>query len=75
LIAALRLWPRFRFRFTEEVDMRSRVATKSTVIMIALAGTLGSFIIGAYAGAALNGRVMTISVARMPLPTLSSPVR
>ncbi len=53
--------------------MRSRVATKSSVILIALAGTLGAFTLGAYAGAALNGRVMTISVARMPLPTISAP--
>lgn len=55
--------------------MRSSVAAKSTVIVFALAGTLGAFVFGAYAGAALNGRVMTISVARMPLPAISPQVR
>jgi hypothetical protein len=54
--------------------MRSGVATKSSVVLLALAGTAVAFTLGAYAGAALNGRVMAISVARLPMPVLSSPI-
>jgi hypothetical protein len=53
--------------------MRSRVATKSAVIVLALAGTAVAFIIGAQAGALLNGRVMAVSVARVPMPVIASP--
>jgi len=55
--------------------MRGNVATKSTVIAIAIAGTAGAFVMGAHAGAALNGRVMAISVARVPMPILADPSR
>ena len=51
----------------------SVVATKSAVIAFALAGTAIAFVIGAQAGAALNGRVMQISVARVPMPALARP--
>ncbi len=53
--------------------MRSRVATKSAVIALALAGTAVAFIVGAQAGALLNGRVMAVSVARVPMPVLANP--
>ena len=53
--------------------MRSRVATKSAVIALALIGTALAFLIGAQAGALLNGRVMAISVARVPMPVLANP--
>ncbi|MBX3204198.1 MAG: hypothetical protein KF764_03965 [Labilithrix sp.] len=53
--------------------MRSRVATKSAVVALALAGTAAAFIVGAQAGALLNGRVMAISVARVPMPVMASP--
>lgn len=53
--------------------MRSHVATKSAVIALALAGTAVAFIIGAQAGALLNGRVMAVSVARVPMPVIASP--
>jgi hypothetical protein len=53
--------------------MQGNVATKSTVIAIAVAGTLGAFVMGAHAGAALNGRVMAISVAHVPMPLLADP--
>jgi hypothetical protein len=52
--------------------MRSRVASKSAVIALALIGTAGAFVLGAQAGAALNGRVMAISVARVPMPLLAN---
>lgn len=48
----------------------SRVATKSAVVAIALLGTLAAFVVGAQAGAILNGRVMAISVARLPMPAV-----
>jgi hypothetical protein len=51
----------------------SKVATKSAVIALALAGTAAAFIIGAHAGATLNGRVMSIQVARVPMPIVASP--
>ena len=54
-------------------NMRSRVATKSAVIALALAGTAVAFIVGAQAGALLNGRVMAVSVARVPMPVLANP--
>jgi hypothetical protein len=60
-------------RLQTEVDMRSRVATKSAVIALALAGTAIAFIAGAQAGALLNGRVMAVSVARVPMPVIASP--
>lgn len=54
--------------------MRSRVvATKSAVIALALAGTALAFVVGAQAGALLNGRVMAVSVARVPMPVLANP--
>ncbi len=53
--------------------MRSTVATKSAVIAIALAGTALAFPVGAQAGAILNGRVMAVSVARVPMPVLANP--
>jgi hypothetical protein len=63
-----------RFRpLQKEVDMRSHVATKSAVIAVALAGTAAAFVIGAQAGALLNGRVMAVSVARVPMPLMASP--
>ena len=53
--------------------MRSKVATKSAVIALALLGTAAAFLVGAQAGAALNGRVMTISVAKVPMPVIANP--
>jgi hypothetical protein len=53
--------------------MQSRIATKSAVIAVALLGTLLAFVIGAQAGALLNGRVMAISVARVPMPVVAAP--
>lgn len=50
--------------------MRSHVASKSAVIALALAGTVVAFIIGAQAGALLNGRVMGVSTARVPILVL-----
>lgn len=52
---------------------RSKLATKSAVIGLALAGTALAFIIGAHAGATLNGRVMAISVARSPMLVVAKP--
>jgi hypothetical protein len=51
----------------------STKATKSAVIALALLGTAAAFIVGAQAGAVLNGRVMAISVARVPMPLVASP--
>ncbi len=53
--------------------MRSRAANKSVVIALALAGTAAAFIIGAQAGALLNGRMMTLSIARVPMPVVANP--
>ncbi len=53
--------------------MRSQVATKSAVVAIALLGTAAAFMVGAQAGALLNGRVMAISVARVPMPVVAQP--
>ena len=53
--------------------MQSRVATKSAVIALALVGTALAFLVGAQAGAILNGRVMAVSVARVPMPVLANP--
>jgi hypothetical protein len=50
----------------------SRVATKSVVVALALAGTAAAFAIGAQAGALLNGRVMAISVAHVPMPLVGN---
>ncbi|HSO31789.1 MAG TPA: hypothetical protein VLT33_04720 [Labilithrix sp.] len=49
------------------------MATKSVIIGIALMGTLAAFVVGAQAGAILNGRVMAISVARVPMPVVAAP--
>lgn len=51
----------------------STTKTKSAVIAIALVGTAAAFIVGAQAGAILNGRVMGMSVARVPMPVFASP--
>ncbi len=53
--------------------MQSRLANKSAVIALALAGTAAAFILGAQAGAVLNGRLMSISVARVPMPVVAHP--
>jgi hypothetical protein len=53
--------------------MRSSVATKSVVVALALAGTLLAFVLGAQAGTLLNGRIMAVSVARVPMPVLANP--
>jgi hypothetical protein len=53
--------------------MRSQVATKSALVVLALAGTAVAFIIGAQAGALLHGRVMAVTVARVPIPAIASP--
>jgi len=52
---------------------QSSTGTKSVVIAIALVGTAAAFVVGAQAGAILNGRVMAISVARVPMPVVASP--
>lgn len=51
----------------------SKVATKSAVIALALIGTAMAFLVGAQAGALLNGRVMAVSVAKVPMPVLANP--
>ena len=48
-------------------------ATKSVVVAIALLGTAAAFVVGAQAGAILNGRVMGMSVARLPMPLANTP--
>lgn len=53
--------------------MQRRVANQSAVIALALVGTAVAFIAGAQAGALLNGRVMAVSVARIPMPVMASP--
>jgi hypothetical protein len=53
--------------------MRSRAVTNSVVIALALAGTAVAFVVGAQAGALLNGRVMAVSVARVPMPVIANP--
>lgn len=53
--------------------MRSTALTKSVVVAIALAGTAAAFMVGAQAGNMLNGRIMAVSVARVPMPVLASP--
>lgn len=55
--------------------MQSTVATKSAIIVLALAGTACAFIAGAQVGAALNGKVMAFSVARVPMPFVSTAER
>jgi len=55
----------------EEVEMRSQAVTKSFVVALALAGTVVAFVAGARAGALLNGRVMNVSVARVPMPVVA----
>ena len=51
----------------------SSKATKSAVIAMALVGTAAAFVVGAQAGAVLNGRVMAISVARVSMTVVASP--
>lgn len=53
--------------------MRSKAANTSVIVGIALVGTAIAFLVGAQAGTVLNGRVMNISVARVPMPILASP--
>ena len=53
--------------------MRSTVVTRSVVVALALAGTGVAFTVGVQAGALLNGRVMAVSVARVPMPVLANP--
>ena len=53
--------------------MQSRRATHSAIVAIALVGTLAAFVVGAQAGSILNGRVMAISVARVPMPVVAAP--
>lgn len=53
--------------------MQSTMATKSAIVAIALMGTVAAFAVGAQAGAILNGRVMNISVAHVPMPVAASP--
>jgi hypothetical protein len=55
------------------MQSNTRMATKSFVVALALAGTAVAFTVGAQAGALLNGRVMAISVARVPMPLVSNP--
>ncbi len=47
-------------------------ATKSAVIALALTGSALAFLAGAEAGAVLNGRVMVLCVARVPMPVFAS---
>jgi hypothetical protein len=49
------------------------VASKSAVLAIAAAGTLLAFVLGAHAGALLNGQVMSQSVGHVPYPVMGSP--
>jgi hypothetical protein len=51
----------------------SGVATKSVVVGLAILGTVAAFSVGAQAGALLNGRIMSISVARVPMPVVANP--
>ena len=53
--------------------MRSKAANTSVIVGIALVGTALAFLIGAQAGTVLNGRMVNISVARVPMPLLASP--
>jgi hypothetical protein len=53
-------------------NTNSRVATKSVIAAIAFLGTVAAFAIGAQAGALLNGRVMAISVAHVPMPLVGN---
>lgn len=53
--------------------MRSQAVTNSVVIVLALAGAASAFAIGVRAGALLNGRVMAVSVARVPMPAIANP--
>jgi len=53
--------------------MRSTVATKSAVIALALTGRACGLVVGAAAGAPLNGRVMAVSVGKVPMPVMANP--
>jgi hypothetical protein len=53
--------------------MPSTVAMKTAVLTFVLVGTAAAFVLGAQAGALLNGRVMAVSVARVPMPALAPP--
>jgi hypothetical protein len=72
-LSGLRSAPLASSLFQEVDQMHSRVATRSAVVAIALAGTALAFVVGAHAGAILNGRVMAISVAHVPMPVVASP--
>lgn len=53
--------------------MRSQLVSNSsklTVVTIALLGTVAAFVLGARAGAALNGHASSMSVARVPILSL-----
>jgi hypothetical protein len=50
--------------------MKKEVARKSAIVALGLVGAITAFTVGAQAGLTLNGRVMSISVARMPAPPL-----
>lgn len=52
---------------------RDHVLSKSAVVGIAVVGTVLAFVIGAHAGALLNGRVMNQSVGHVPMPVMGSP--
>ena len=51
----------------------SKVVSKSAILGLAVAGTLLAFVVGAQAGALLNGRVMSQSVGHVPMPVMGSP--
>ena len=53
--------------------MQSQVANRTAVLAIALASTALAFLVGAQAGAILNGRLMAISVAHVPMPVVAAP--
>lgn len=55
------------------MQSEARVPPKSVIVAVALIGTVAAFAVGAQAGALLNGRVMAISVARVPMPVAASP--
>jgi hypothetical protein len=52
--------------------MRSRlvqsVQRSLAILVFGVLGASAAFFVGAHAGAALNGRVMSLSIARMPMP-------
>lgn len=50
--------------------MKKEVARNAAIVALGVVGAITAFSVGAQAGLTLNGRVMTLSVARMPVPTL-----